>query len=103
MSDYPDKQPHIGLARTHYQTPIFHIKPHLTLQVVRIFLYFPVLECLATRWRLNSLYLIQNNKTAGHMAGPGVSQLHSHDISNGKVYRMLLSKQDVLIYENRLE
>lgn len=46
---------------------------------------------------------IQNNKTAQHMAGPEVSQLHSHDISNGKVSRMLHSKQDVLIYENRLE
>lgn len=37
------------------------------------------------------------------MAGPGVFQLHSHDISNGKVYRMLHSKHDVLISENRLE
>ena len=65
------------------------------------FLYF--LGCLATRWRLNGSYLIQNNKTVRHMAGPGVSQLHSHDISNGKVYGKLCSKRDVLIYGNRLE
>lgn len=37
------------------------------------------------------------------MAGPGMFQLYSHDISNGKVYRMLHSKHDVLILENRLE
>ena len=65
------------------------------------FLYF--LGCLATRWRLNSSYLIQNNKTRGHMAGPGVSQLYSHDISNGKVYGKLRSKRDVLLYGNRLD
>lgn len=79
-----------------YYAPVVHIKC-LTLRVVRTFLSFPFLGCRATRWRLNRLYLIQNNETAGHMAGPGVFQLHSHGISNGKVYRMLHSKHDVLI------
>lgn len=65
--------------------------------------FFPFLGCLATRWRLNRLHLIRNNQTAGHMAGPGVFQLHSHDISNGKVYRMLHSTHDVLVSENRPE
>lgn len=79
-----------------------YVKHRLTPQGSKwSFLCF--LGSLATRWRLNSLYLTQNNTRAGHMAGPGVSQLHSHDVSDGKVYRMLHSKQDVLINENRLE
>ena len=90
-------------------TPIIvHAKQHLIVLSgpnrpfnSYFFLYF--LGCLATRWRLNGSYLIQNNKTVGHMAGPGMSQLHSHDISNGKVYGELCSKRDVLIYGNRLE
>lgn len=37
------------------------------------------------------------------MASSGVSRLHSHDISNGKVYGMVQATQDVLLCGNRLK
>lgn len=37
------------------------------------------------------------------MASSGVSRLHSHDISNGKVYGMVQATQDVLLWKRSKE
>lgn len=45
----------------------------------------------------------ENNTTARHMAAPGLSRLHSLDISNGKVCGMVRAAQDVSLCGSRLE